>query len=156
MLKAILLTIGLALVAGAGQTSAARPEPEPEILGIRIGMSADEAHARLRKLGRLEKEERKQQEVWVLGADARFAYLIVGFDKGYGQVRYVTAKAREGGTRVRYNEVLELEGARRIVAPPKYEYIREVAAKGERPAYLVIAQGSDPQVLTYYSVKKKE
>ncbi|HZI18103.1 MAG TPA: hypothetical protein VEY09_05850 [Pyrinomonadaceae bacterium] len=156
-MRKFLLAVMIALVAGGGGAAAAKgQEPKPEVLGIRIGMSVEEARARLGKMGRLEKEERKQQEIWALDSDRSFSYLIVGFDKAYKEVRYVTAKAREGGRAVRYSEVLDIEGAQKIVSPPKYEYVCEVAAKGDSPAYTVIAQGRDPQVLTYFSVKKKE
>jgi hypothetical protein len=155
-MKKMLLVCLLTLAAGAAlpAAAAAPEEPEPEVLGIRIGMSMEEAHARLSKMGRLEKEERKQQEVWALSGDERFAFLIVGFEKQSRRVRYVTAKARETGKRVRYAEVLDLKEARQTTSPPRYEYVREVAARGAQPRFAVILLGSSPEVLTYYSVKK--
>jgi hypothetical protein len=149
-----LLMVCLLILASGALTPAAANEPKPEVLGVELGMSADEARARLRKMGRLEKEERKQQEVWALDRDERFSHLIVGFEKESGRVRYVTAKARPAGRRVRYSDVFDLKGAKQVVSPPKYEYVREVAARGKHPRYAVILLGSDPQTLTYYSVKK--
>ena len=62
-------------------------ETEPEILGVRLGMGREEARARLESIGQLEKEERRQQEVWRFDGDARYTRLIVAFDKGYTAVR---------------------------------------------------------------------
>lgn len=149
-----LMLIGALMLTLGGLAQASVKEPQPEVLGIRLGMSAEEAHARLRKMGRLEREERKQQEIWALDNDERFAYVIIGFEKESGRVRYITAKARETGPRVRYADLLDLKDAKQIISPPKYEYIREVAARGAQPRYAVILLGSDPQTLTYYSVKK--
>ena len=131
---------------------AAGKEPPRDVLGISIGMSTEAAHSRLQKLGRLEKEERRQQEVWALQRDSDFAYLIVGFDKD--QVRYVTAKVREAGRRMRYSDVADIKSARKVIGAGNYEYIWQVAARGNRPAYLVVARGTDPNYLLYYSIKR--
>lgn len=144
-----LATLLLILAAGA-QASAA--EPKPEILGVRLGMSLREARARLGKLGRLEREERKQQQIWALRDDPRFAFLIVGFDKDFSRVRFITAKAREGGGRVRYADVLDLKRARQLGRAGNYSYSQRVR-RGRRGAYVVSARGTDAEYLTYYSVR---
>lgn len=153
--RVIALSMMLAFVAAV---SAARvveaKEPKPEIMGIKIGMSADAARERLRKIGKLEKEERKQQEIWHLNADERFEYLIVGFDKEYKQVRYVTAKAREKGKLMRYDEVLDLNKAKKAFTPNNYKYYLDVAARDKRPGYTVTVRGTDPNHLRYYSIEK--
>ena len=149
-----MLLVCLLMLCGGAALPAAAAEPQPEVLGIRLGMSREEAHARLSKMGRLEKEERKQQEIWSLAGDERFSHLIVGFEKESLRVRYVTAKARAAGKPVRYAEVFDLKGARQTVAPPRYEYTREVAASGAQPRYAVLLLGSNPETLTYYSIKK--
>lgn len=135
-------------VPGAGK------QPKAEILGISLGMDVKAAHSRLQKIGRLEKEERKQQEVWFLKDDPNFAYLIIGFDSDYKKVRYVTVKARDAGRGVRYSDVLDIKRAREIKAANNLEYVQQVTAQGDRPAYLVIARGTDPKYLRYYSIKK--
>ena len=74
-------------------------------------MSREEAHARLQKMGKLEKEERRQQEVWRLDGDPSYTHLMVAYDKEHASVRYVTAVANEQGRRVSYAEVMNLDGA---------------------------------------------
>ena len=54
-----LLTLLLLLAVGA---YAAEAKPRPEIMGIPLSMGREAAHARLKAIGRLEKEERKRQE----------------------------------------------------------------------------------------------
>lgn len=154
MRRFITLSLLLAVAATAAVARVEAKEPKPEIMGIKIGMSADAAHARLRKIGKLEKEERKQQEVWHLNGDERFEYLIVGFDKEYKHVRYVTAKARDNGKRVRYDDVLDLKKAKQTVSANNYKYLLEVAAHDKRPGYTVVVRGTDPNFLRYYSVEK--
>jgi hypothetical protein len=134
---------------------AARPivkEPPPEIMGIRLGMSKEDAHSRLHKMGRLEKEERKRQEVWTV-ADQRVSHLIVGFD-GDLRVRYVTAIARPGSPRIPYGEVGNLKASQQKSNQGNFKFTWEVGARRGQPAYLVVARGRDPQYLDSYSVKK--
>ena len=123
-----------------------------EILGISIGMNHAAALARLEKIGRREKEERKQQEVWTLNNDPRFSHLIIAFTKGYAEVRYVTAKAR-ADAHVRYQDVMDLTKAKQMGTPKNNRYVVEVPASGRRPGYLVIARGTDPNFLTYFSIQ---
>ena len=150
--RAMLAAFLLILSAGAQASAAAAAEPKPEILGVRLGMGARQARARLGKIGRLEREERKQQQVWALRDDPRFAFLIVGFDKDFSRVRFITAKAREGGERVRYAEVLDLKRARQLGRAGNYSYSQRVR-RGRRGAYVVSARGTDAEYLTYYSVR---
>lgn len=151
------LIIVLVFGVQAMSPQAVSKELSSDILGISIGMNEPDAHARLQKIGRLEKQERGAQEVWALSDDAQFAYLIVGFDKS-GQVRYVTVKARDVGSgkqprRLRYADVADIKKARQVIGSGNYEYIWEVAPSANRPAYNVIARGTDPQYLLYYSLK---
>ena len=140
------------LLTVAACSKAAR-EPQPEILGVRLGMSRDEARARLESIGKLEKEERRQQEVWRLNGDASYSHLIVAYNKGYTAVRYVTAVAGEKGRRVRYSDVIERARAREEITPATRTYTLEVPAREGRPGFIVKAIGSDPETLKYYSVE---
>ncbi len=141
------------LLCAACAPSVSAQKTKSELLGIRLGMTEAEAREHLNRIGRLEREERRDA-VWALKDDRRFAYAIVGFDKETRRIRYVTVKAREGGERVRYAEVLDLKRARRVAsAPNNYWLTQEVRARSRRPRYLITARGADPTFLTYLSVK---
>lgn len=142
----------LLLSATAGGAHAPVKRPMPEVLGIRLGMSQRSAHARLKKLGKLEKEARKFQEVWAIG-DRRFSHLIVGFDPEQ-RVRYVTAIARADGMRMRYDEVGNLKAAEAESGQGNHKFTWEVPARRGQFAYIVVAQGRDTQFLDSFSVKK--
>jgi hypothetical protein len=143
-----LLLIGVLLIP---LTVSARPAIA-EILGVRLEMHQGEAHAVLKRIGSLERKERKRQEVWVLN-DARFSHLLIGFD-AESRVRYVTAIARSGGQRVRYEELGETGSAQRAVSPGHYKFTWEVASRRGQPGYLVVAHGRESQYLDSYSLKK--
>lgn len=151
-LAAIIIALGLSALLVVTVTQSKAKEPPRDILGIQIGMSFDDAHKRLEKIGRLDREERKRQEVWVLTNDRRFSHLIIGFDQN-GGVRYVTVLAREG-KQVRYSHVLDTKKAKVTSGVKNYHYTWEVAARDKRPGYQVMAQGSDPDYLSSYSLKK--
>jgi len=125
-----------------------------DVLGIRVGMSQKDADARLQKLGKLEKEERKQQQVWALTNDPNYSYLIVAFNKEFTEVRFITAKAKENGRKVRYSDVVDLKKAKQVGAVNNYKYVQEVPARGKNPGYVITARGQDSNYLTYFSIEK--
>lgn len=131
-----------------------RAETKTEILGITIGMSKDQAHQMLAKIGNLDKNESKNQEVWVLTEDPLFSHLIVAFNREYTQVRFVTAKARENGRRVRYSDVLDIEKATQTGVKTNNHYVLEVPAEAGRPGYRIKARGTDAEFLTYLSIEQ--
>ena len=131
-------------------------EPKPEILGVRLGMSREEARARLQNIGQLEKEERRQQEVWRLTNDPVYSHLMVAYNKEYTAVRYVTAVANEQGRRVRYADVVDLKRAREDTTPASHAYTQEVPARPDQPGFVAKAIGTDPAYLKYYSVERAE
>jgi len=145
-----LLTISVLLVVGA--FASAEAKTRPEIMGVSLSMSREAALARLKAIGRLEKEERKRQEVWAVN-DARVSHLLVGYDTEY-RVRYVTAIARAGGPRIRYQDVVDVKHAQRSNNQGNYKFTLEVDARRDRFAYVTIAHGRDPQYLDSYSVKR--
>lgn len=130
-----------------------KTQPKLDILGIKPDMSLENAHKRLREIGKLEKEERKQQEIWALNDDPHYSHLIVAFTAENPSVRYITAKAREGGSRVRYSDVIDINKARRIGSAGNYKYIEEFPAEENRSEYSIIASGTDADYLTYLSLK---
>jgi hypothetical protein len=134
-------------------------EPPPSILGISLGMKEAAARQVLDKLGRLQKEERRRQEVWNLTGDPRYASLIIAFDKKQ-EVRYVTVFTHEGaasrGQRVRYSELGDVKSARLERIGNNVKYTWDVASKGGGSRYLVVARGTDAQYLSSYSIKRVE
>ena len=116
-------------------------------------MSRDEAHARLQKIGKLEKEERRQQEVWRLDGDPSYTHLMVAYDREHASVRYVTAVANEQGRRVPYGDVVSLDGARLDSTQGSRTYTQEIPGRDGRPGFVAKATGADPTYLKYYSVK---
>ncbi|HXQ70673.1 MAG TPA: hypothetical protein VN844_09310 [Pyrinomonadaceae bacterium] len=122
----------------------------PEILGVSLGMTREATQQRLKTIGRLEKEERKRQEVWAVN-DPRISHILVGYDTDY-RVRYITAIARAGGPRIRYQEVVDVKHAQRVNYQGNYKFTLE--ARRGQVAYVTIAHGRDPQYLDSYSVKK--
>jgi len=140
------------LIAVCAFASVAQGKARPEIMGISLSMSRADAQARLKSLGRLEKEDRKRQEVWVVN-DPRISHLLVGYDPDY-RVRYVTAIARTDGPRIRYQDVADVKNARRLNSQGNYRFTWEFSARRGQSAYVMIALGRDPQYLDSYSVKK--
>lgn len=126
--------------------------PQPEIMGISLGMSRADARARLQSIGSLERETRKRQEVWTI-KDARISHLLIGYDPDL-HVRYVTAIARTDGPRIRYEDVADVQSAQREQNQGNYKLTWQIAARSGHSAYQLIAHGRDPQFLESYSVKK--
>jgi hypothetical protein len=153
MLRTVVTVCCLLLLAAA---CAASSGPKPEILGVRLGMNREEAHARLQAIGKLEKEERRQQEVWRLDSDPSYSHLMVAYNKEYTSVRYVTAVANAQGRRVPYAEVVNLGGARLDSAQASRTYTQELPERFGRPGFVAKAIGTDPTYLTYYSVERAD
>ena len=131
--------------------SAAAARPRPEIMGISLDMSRDDARTRLKSIGSLEKEDRKRQEVWAV-KDSRISHLLVGYDADY-HVRYVTAIARPDGPRIRYQEIADLRSAQSTNAAGNRKLTWEIESRRGK-SFIIIARGHDPQYLDSYSVKK--
>ncbi len=129
-------------------------EQKPEIMGVPLGINREQAHERLQKLGQLEKQESKQQEVWKLTNDSPYSHLIVAYNKEYTSLRFITAVANEDRRRVRYSDVIDTNKARRTGAGNSVTYTLEVQSRGNQPGYTVKTIGSDPQYLKYYSIEK--
>jgi len=149
-----LLSLSLLLVISVISVSAAPARPRPEIMGISLDMKRDAARARLQSLGKLEKEQRKRQEVWAV-KDARISHLLVGYDTDY-RVRYVTAIARTDGPRIRYQELADPKSAHHDITPGNHKFTWEITGRRGQSAFILIARGHDPQFLDSYSVKKKD
>ncbi len=153
MLKNLLALLLLGLIT-FGCSNLSRNQPDSDILGIRIGMSRQDTIKRLNEIGKLDREERKQQEIWTLNNDPHYSHLIVAFDKEKQLVRFITAKARENGTRLRYSDVMDISNANLTSSANNYKYIQEVQAKELTVGYTKIASGTDSNYLTYFSLKE--
>jgi len=145
------LRLSLLLLIGI-LASAAPVRPRPEIMGVSLDMSRDDARARLKSIGSLEREDRKRQEVWAI-KDPRISHLLVGYDADY-RVRYITAIARTDGPRIRYQEVADLKLAQHKVVQGNHKFTWDVEARTGHFAYVLVARGHDPEYLDSYSVKK--
>jgi hypothetical protein len=132
--------------------SAVGKQPAPEILGLRLGMSYSQAHARLNELGKFKSEDEGQQ-VWTLSHDKHYQYLIVGFDHDRN-VRYVTVLARPDGQPVNYADVGNLADAARSGGEGNVRYTWKANDKRGHFEYLAIAKGKDPRHLNRYAVKR--
>jgi hypothetical protein len=155
MMMRRLTTFSILLLVSGVFADVQAKEPRRDVLGIRLDVSRAEAHRRLEKMGRMDREQRGRQEVWTLEKEPHFASVLIGYDAEF-KVRYVTAIAREGGRRVPYSEIASLKGAYAENVPGHFKYTWEVKARGKYPAYYVILMGSDPQYLTSLSIKKKQ
>lgn len=146
------ITFGLILLALAACARDPGRAGGHDVLGLRVGMSREDALKRLEQLGRKERDERKQQEVWALKDHPDYTHLLVGFNREKTEVRYVTAVARPG--RVRYDSVVDPDKAKRTDVLNNHTYEQEVAPDGAHPGYIVAARGTNPQYLSYYSLKR--
>jgi hypothetical protein len=143
------MSLLLATVVLAGAVPA---KSRPEIMGVMLGMNRADARARLSSVGTLDKEQRKRQEVWSV-KDPRISHVLVGYDTDF-RVRYVTAIARAGGPRIRYQDVGDVKSARRTDTQGNVKLTWEVSARHGQLGYMIIARGRDPQFLESYSLKR--
>ncbi|TMQ54180.1 MAG: hypothetical protein E6K72_07955 [Candidatus Eisenbacteria bacterium] len=115
--------------------------------GITLGLSVNQAHARLARIGvratETEAREREagpgvEQEMWTL-RDPRYAYLqvLVGPD---GRVRMVEAWVRKGGPGLLFRDIADVREARRLGF---WIYRWSAPGRGGKPGWEVIARGSD-------------
>ncbi len=155
MVKNLLALLLLSLITVGGCKSLKAPS-DSDVLGIKIGMNKEDAAKRLNEIGKLEKEESKQQEVWALNDDPHYSHLIVGFGKEDQEVRYVTVKARENGSRVRYTDVLDTGKAQQKISASNFKYIQEIPGGVFTSGYLKIASGTDANYLNYFSLKDSD
>ena len=126
--------------------------PRPEILGIGLGMTYQEAHAKLTRIGEFKNQD-EDQEVWTLHSDPHYQTLIVGFDRER-RVRYVTALANPRGEAVDYSDLGDVRTATSSGGPGNLVFTWKSQNQKKHIDYLAIARGSDPHRLLSYSVKR--
>lgn len=130
-------------------------QTKPDVLGLEIGMNKENAVKRLQTIGKKERNERKGQEIWNLSGDPRYSYIIVAFNKE-NNIRFITAKAREGGKPIRYSDVINIKKARQDGTVNNYKYVVEVPSHGKELGYRIVARGQHKDYLTYYSIEEFE
>ena len=127
-----------------------------QILGVRLSMSEEEAHTRLREIGSMVREESLSQEVWKV-RDPNYANILIGYAKD-GKLRYVTAVARtdKEGERVAYSAIGDLKKAKQAGDSKikVYNYQWHLPAEKAEPETMVFAIGRDPEHLDTYSLKR--
>lgn len=133
---------------------AASAKPSREVFGLRLGMSEETVHKRMRKIATQQNEEREEeeggeQEVWILKKDARCNYLLTKFSREH-QLILVTAVAHPN--RVRYSDLGDTKDATVATDGMNYSYKWKIAAQGKERAVLLIARGSSAEFLTSYSL----
>jgi hypothetical protein len=125
-----------------------------DLFGLKIGMSEESVHKKLKKIATQQKEEKEkeeegEQEVWSLKKDDRFDYILTRFNRDH-RLTLITVVARPN--RVRYSDVAETKEATVASDGRNYSYRWKVERDGRQPAYLLIARGSSSEFLTSYSL----
>src|SRR5512132_2773637 len=138
----------------SGSISAAPGKPSREVFGLRLGMSEEAVHKRMRKIATQQKEEREEeeggeQEVWILKKDPRYNYLLTKFSSEH---RLILVTAVAHANRVRYSDLGETKNATVATDGMNYSYKWKIAAQGKERAVLLIARGSNAEFLTSYSL----
>ena len=152
MRKSLVLAL-LVLMFAVGSAAAAQ-KPTREVFGLRLGMSEEAVHERLRKIARQQKEEKEEeeggeQEVWILKHDAKSDYLLTRFNEEHRLILItVVAQLQQ----VRYADLASLHDASKATDGVNYSYKWKVAATKQQPAFLIIARGSEAEFLTSYSL----
>lgn len=145
-------TLVLWLVFAGAQAVFAKPSRE--VFGLRLGITEEAVHKRMRKIATQQKEEREEeeggeQEVWILKKDARYNYLLTKFSREHRLI-LVTAVAHPN--RVHYSDLGETKDATVATDGMNYSYKWKIAAQGKERAVLLIARGSNPEFITSYSL----
>jgi hypothetical protein len=152
MRKTFFSTLLLWLVCAGVQ--AALEKPSREVFGLRLGISEEAVHKRMRKIATQQKEEREEeeggeQEVWVLKKDSRYNYLLTKFSREHRLI-LVTVVAHPN--RVRYSDLGETKDATVATDGMNYSYKWKIPARKDKRAVLLIARGGNAEVLTSYSL----
>jgi hypothetical protein len=153
-MKRKLFPVGLLLFLISSGAQAAPGKPSREALGLRLGMSEEAVHKRMRRIATQQKEEREEeeggeQEVWVLKKDSRYNYLLTKFSREHSLI-LITVVAHPG--RVRYSDLGETKDATVATDGINYSYKWKIPAQGKERAVLLIARGSNAEFLTSYSL----
>lgn len=155
MLRRSSVLLIVLLLLGATRISAVAKEPPRGMLGLRLGMSEEAVHKRLKKVAAQQKEEKEgeeegEQEVWLIKNDPRFDFIIVRFNRQH-KLWHMTLKVRQG-SQMRYGDLADTKDAKQASDGRNYSYTWKGAAKGRQADYMVVARGADPELLTSFSI----
>jgi hypothetical protein len=153
MRRKLFLSSLLLLLVFAG-IQAAPGKPSREVFGLRLGMSEEAVHKRMRRIATQQREEREEeeggeQEVWILKKDSRYNYLITKFSREH-RLLFVTVVAHP--SRVRYSDLGETKDATVDTDGMNYSYKWKIPAQGKERAELLIARGGNAEFLTSFSL----
>jgi len=122
----------LLCAANCGAPAVESPKDLPkDLLGVRIGMSKDEAQKSLEQVAVFTREERKRQQLWKLKQDPHFVDLAIGYDENE-RFRYITAftEKKSGKKPMLFSSVGDLTKAKAEIVVPHHRYIWEIPAEG--------------------------
>ena len=153
MIKIIVSRFLICVLLGAGVQAMPKQTPRDRF-GLRLGMSEESVHKRMRKIATQQKEEKEseeggEQEVWVLKKDSRFNYVLTRFTRDHRLI-FVTVVAHPN--RVRYGDIADINEATKATDGINYSYKWKVDPNKKQPGYLMIARGSNAEFLTSYSL----
>lgn len=153
-MRRCLLPVLLLLITALNAPYVSAKKRPADVLGLKIGMSEELVHKRLRKIATQQKEEKEkeeegEQEVWTLKRDARFDYVLTRFNREHRLI-LITVVARPN--QVRYSDIAESHDATVVSDGRSFSYRWKVEKDEGRPGYLLIARGSSAEFLTSYSL----
>lgn len=153
-LKLSILIFAALIIQCAAENPSVSELPD-NILGIKIGMSKEDAEKRLQKIGTFKEDAAKGQQVWLVQKDPRFDSLAVGYDKE-NRVRYVTAFAEKESVkeRVRFTDIGDVSKAKQEITEPHYRYTWMINTADGKPDYFITVYGNNPEFLSIYSLAK--
>ena len=153
-MKRKLFPISLLLLLIFSGIQAAPAKPSREVLGLRLGMSEESVHKRMRRIATQQKEEREEeeggeQEVWILKKDERYNYLLTKFN---GEHRLILVTVVAHPSRVRYSDIGEMKDATVATDGINYSYKWRIPVQGKESTVLLIARGNNAEFLNSYSL----
>ncbi len=129
-----------------------------DIRGIKLNMSKEDAHKRIKEIAKLKEEAERGQEVWTLTNDPNFNYLILGYDKE-DKVKFITTileKTSVGSKdRIKFADIGDLSKAKKESVGNINKYIWNVEESGGMPEHQVYTYGEDAENLIHFSLAKK-
>jgi hypothetical protein len=136
------LAVATLLLLAALPVLAKSAMPKNELAGIRLGMSEEQVKEKLSRTGTVAPEkggdrDEGDQQTWSFKSGP-YGFVSIGYNDD--RANWVTAFVREHGKPVRFSDIGPLAAAQ---PSGSRQWIWNVAARGEAPAYRVIARGRD-------------